>query len=330
MTTTYLSDETIRAYLRDLVRRLSAMTQPPQVICAVTQSGVELLKMFAVVVQDLQSQGHISIHLTRASLASFGKAADGQVMLDNLEESEIRGRSCLLIDSAVHSGRLMSLCRRRLLELGASDVFSYALVIKRSSQHIATFWGLMIAEVDRALFCMDQIPNNRLVSCSADQQQPVTLGLLDEDSSAHPPVITGVESMDRITWSDRLYDVRASTADQFTRTYLMDKAGAAIGYLTVHMEAGRKSLVIDELALDPAWRGQHLGGVLIRFACTLARHHDCKKIKLNAIADRVGFYTHNGFSVSPGRHPLTLDSETYHPMEKPLLHEPEDGYDPEV
>ena len=325
MTTTFLSDETIRSYLRDLVLRLAAMAHPPGVICAVTESGVELLTTLAEVIAELQPQG-----LANPVLASLGKNAADQIMLHQLPESEIHGKTCLLIDSAVHTGRLMNRCRRKLLDLGAAEIMSYALVIKRGSQHIATFWGLMIAEVDRALFSMRQIPNNRLASSDEHSQQPVTLTLLDEDSLALSPVVTGVTSMDRITWSDRLYDVKASASEQFTRTYLMHKAAVAIGYLTVHMEPGRKSLVIDEVALDTAWHGRKLGGIFLRFACTLARHHDCKKVKLNAIENRVDFYEGYGFKKSPGRSALTLDSETYHPMEKSILHEPEDGYDPEV
>lgn len=136
--------------------------------------------------------------------------------------------------------------------------------------------------------------------------------------------------MDRITWSDRLYDMKASVTDHFTRTYLMNKATQAIGYLTIHMEAGGKSLVVDEVALDKNWHRKRLGGVLLRFACTLARHHDCKKVKLNAIEDHVNFYEEHGFKRSPGREPLCLDRETYHPMEKPVLHGTADGYDPEI
>lgn len=325
MTTTFLSDETIHAYLSDLVLRLDAMAHPPDVICSVTESGVELLTSLIGVIAQLQPKG-----LANPALASFGKGENDQIILHEFAESEIQGKCCLLIDSAVHTGRLMNRCRRKLLDLGAAEILSYALVTKRGSQHIATFWGLMIAEVDRALFSMRQIPNNRLASSDENSQQPVTLTLLDEDSLALSPVVTGVASMDRITWSDRLYDVKASAAEQFTRTYLMHKGAVAIGYLTVHMEPGRKSLVIDEVALDTAWHGKKLGGIFLRFACTLARHHDCKKVKLNAIANRVDFYEGYGFKKSPGRDPLTLDQETYHPMEKSILHEPEDGYDPEV
>lgn len=325
MTTTYLSDETIRAYLRDLVDRLVAMDQPPQVICAVTQSGVELLRQLLPVVE-----AHGSPVLHRIGVASLGKDAADQLQLTGMSPGDVAGKCCLIIDSAVHTGRLMNRCHRKLVEFGAADVLSYALVIKRGSQHIPTFWGLMIAEVDRALFSMHEIPNNRLVSCSSQKQQPVVLALLDEAGAALPPVVTGVPSMDRITWSDRLYDIRASAADQYTHTYLILKAGCAVGYLTVHLEPGRKSLVIDEIALDQAWHGKKLGGVLLRFACTLARHHDCRKVKLNAIDAQVSFYVKYGFKESPGRSPLTLDSETYHPMEKSILHEPADGYDPEV
>jgi len=333
MNTYFLSDETICAYLRDLILRLAALEQPPELICAVTGSGVELLVLLGATIGKMQkadAEQLRALNLSSLISASVGKSANGQIVLQGLDEASVKGKRCLLIDSAVHTGRLMNRCQRQLVALGASDVMSYALVLKRGSMHIPTFWGVMIDEVDRALFSLKQIPNNRLASSAEHGQQAVTLSLLDDEIVSMAPVVSGVPSMDRITWSDRLFDVKASPMETFTRTYVMNKASIAIGYLTVHMESGRRNLVIDEVALDTSWQGRKLGGVLMRFACTLARHHDCRKVRLYAIDSAVNFYEGFGFKRSPGRTPLQLDSETYHPMEKSILHEPLDGHDPEV
>ena len=324
MTTYLLANETIDAYLADLVRRLGDLPEPPEVICAVTTSGLELLKALVRVTARFPDAS-----LSGAVLASLGEdpLRSGQVVVTGISESWVRGRKCLLIDSAIHSGRLMSGCHRKLTELGAGEIVSYALVLKRGSVFVPTFWSLMIQDGDRALFYLSEIPNNRLASSSSSEMQPISLHILDDQRAKCPLVVTGVESLDRITWEDRLYDQLASTSESLTRTYVMDRAGLTIGFLTPHIERRAQCLVVDEVALAPEWQGRKLGGVMVRFACTLARHYDCSKVRLNAIEEKVALYEKLGFSRCFDRQPLKLDGCAYHAMEKLLLRESHDCHD---
>lgn len=61
----------------------------------------------------------------------------------------------------------------------------------------------------------------------------------------------------------------------------------------------------------------------MRFADTLARHSDCRFVRLNAIENRVSWYRDHGYTVVSGKEPLLLDSERYVPMERRVLyHQP--------
>lgn len=325
MNTYFLSDATIDAYLLDLLRRLDLMANCPTMICAVTESGIQLLTQMTRLIAKSKSP-----KLLEVNAVSVGKTPEDEIRLLGCEEKDVEGAHCLLIDSAVHTGRLMKRSRKKLLALGAAEISSYALVMKKGSLHIPTFWGVMIDDVDRALFSLDEIPNNRLAGSDERGQQAVSISVLDEEACAKPPVKSGLDSIDRITWSDRLFDMVASPAEHLSRSFLLEKANEVIGFLTIHLEADSRYLVIDEVALDLAWQKKKLGGVLLRFACTLARHHNCKKVRLNGIEKYVSVYSGAGFKPIPGREKLKLNDEIYYPMEKTLLHAPLDGHDPEV
>ncbi|MGI8605367.1 MAG: GNAT family N-acetyltransferase [Verrucomicrobiales bacterium] len=325
MNTHFLSDATIDAYLKDLLDRLRLMGQPPDAICAVTSSGVQLLGRLTNLIA-----AENSCPLRSAVTLSFGKTAGSKLHVTGAPEEELKNKRCLLIDSAVHTGRLMNRCRRFLIERDAAEITSYGLVVKRGSRHVPTFWGMMIDDLDRAIFCLETIPNNRLLAGDAAGQHHVCMSVLDEVSVRSPLLKTDVDSIDRVTWSDRLFAMQSASKDRGVRTYVLEHAHGIIGLLSVHQEPHTGILVVDEVALDNAWKRKKLGGVLMRFALTLARHHDCRKVLLNAIENQVGFYRKLRFEEVPGADKLHLDEETYIAMHKAIIHEPEDGFDPEV
>jgi N-acetylglutamate synthase-like GNAT family acetyltransferase len=123
--------------------------------------------------------------------------------------------------------------------------------------------------------------------------------------------------MDRVTWGDRWFDMAES--EQNRCTYLLETAAGVIAYLTVHYD-GNSCLIADEVAVDVRKTKQGYGGVLLRFADTLARHHGCQKVRINAIKEQIDWYTRSGYALVPGRDPLPLDGEEYFPMERVVLY----------
>jgi N-acetylglutamate synthase-like GNAT family acetyltransferase len=109
-----------------------------------------------------------------------------------------------------------------------------------------------------------------------------------------------------------------ATGGQGRSSYLLLKKDEVLGYLTVHgPEDG--CLMIDEVALDKKYQGKHLGGVLLRFADTLARQSDCKFTRLYAISNQVEFYKRFGYRVLLAA-PVRLQDEEFILMEHALLH----------
>jgi N-acetylglutamate synthase-like GNAT family acetyltransferase len=178
----------------------------------------------------------------------------------------------------------------------------------------------MINETDRAYFFLKEIPNNRLDAGPSRPQPPVQLRRLSKGHLSKQPVISKVKSIDRLTWSDRLFQMQST--NETVCTYALEKAGNIVGFLTVHQD-GQDALSIDEIVVDITQREHGYGGVLLRFADTLARHSDCRAVRLNAIKDKISFYKGFDYQEIPGKDALLLDDEEYQPMERRVLyHQP--------
>jgi len=211
----------------------------------------------------------------------------------------------------------MSACAEYVLNNGAAELTSYSLVVKRSSSFIPTIWGLMTDETDRTYFLLDELPNSRLHAGAAGTLQPrVHLRRLEKSHVSRPPLVCGVKSIDRMTWGDRLYQMETSRGA--TCTYVLEQTSAVVGFLTVISEP--RQLTIAEIVVDPLAQGAGYGGILMRFADTLARQADCSTVSLNAIEARVPWYKGRGYNVSHTKGVLELEDERYQPMERQVLY----------
>lgn len=311
MITHHLGDEEVRAYLRDLVRRIRSCDPIPSIWCPLTDSGLTLLRpMIGILRKDAPELipliGVLGMAVENDGALRF---AGGNPNMD------LPGKHVLLLDASVHSGETMLKAQRKLWEHGAAGVCSYALVLKRGSRFIPSIWGVMIGDHDRAYFQMELAPNNRLTTHSNERHPFSHMRQLSAADIGAPPLLAGVASLDRATWGDRYYDMHES--DGLKRTYLLEARPGIVGYLTVRFG---DCLHVDEVAVDREYRGQGYGGVLLRFADTLARHSDCRAVQLNAISDRVRWYESFGYEVLSGRKTIRVEAETYVPMERQLLH----------
>ena len=115
---------------------------------------------------------------------------------------DFAGKNVFLFDGAVHSGSKIQNCARKILGLGATGICTYSLVLKHSSKFIPTLWGLSISDTDRAFFLLDSIPNNRLDAGPHQDSPPyVHIRALSENDLDIATVVSGVPSLDRVTWS---------------------------------------------------------------------------------------------------------------------------------
>lgn len=315
MVTYFLGGEEVAAYLRDFLERLSKFDPIPTVWCPMTPSGNELLDALL----DLVSESFPDLVEKVSVLPIQIDEKTDRIKFDAKNPSKIiSGKSVLIFDGAIHSGSTISRSVSKAVEYGAAEVCTYALVVKQRSIFIPTLWGVMIAETDRVFFLLDRIPNQRLQASGKRKPPFVHIQKLNDKHGTKPPVKCGVKSLDRVTWGDRLFDM--ATGEQDRCSYVLERRDGILGYLTVH-NTGPDCLAIDEVALSKDQQGKHLGGILLRFADTLARQSDCRFVRLHAIKKQISFYERFGYQLI-SQSAVRLDKEEYWPMERPLLHTP--------
>ena len=316
MQTTYLSKNEVCAYLRDLLERLRRMEHKPTVWCAITRSGQHLRDLMLDLIPEVwPAQDIEEMEITTAT--AWVEDGSDKVHIDSNDPTPFAGKHVFVFDSAIHSGRMMSICVREILRQGAATVTSYALVIKRGSSFIPTMWGLMIHHTDRAFFLLPSIPNQRLDTGS--HRRPTTavhFYKLNHDYEALPKITTGVASLDRVEWGDRWFDVQTNPERS---VYLLTSGTRTVAFLSVTI-VDDECLWIDELAADKTEQGKGIGGVLMRFADNLDRHANCHTVRLYAIADKIEFYENFDYTKVHSNKPLKLGTESYQLMQRTVLY----------
>jgi len=312
--TYFIGKEEALAYAKDLVVRLKALDSFPEVWCPITKSGTSIASLVRSI---LKTEGSpVRPQLLPISISRKDQEID--VLFHRGDPAaQIPGKSVLILDGAIHSGRTMIRCADEVTKYEPKDLLSYSLMMKASSCFVPTFWGAGIDETDRAFFLLDEIPNHRLDAENPEKKQrPVHIERLDERHRRVPPVTVEVDSMNRQTWGDRIYQMKVSPG---VHTYVLVRVGKILGYLTIRFSDDYMS--IDELAVDKGQRKHGYGGVLLRFADTMARQANCRTVRLNAISDKVPYYEGANYHKISNTDSIRLDdAEVYWPMERTVLY----------
>lgn len=307
MYTLYLGLEEVDAYLRDLAARFLALgDRRPAVWCTIGPSG-------AAIAQRLLNVAPALVDGTRIAPVNFDRRTR-EVTFEFDESAEIAGEHVLILDSSVHSGTTMHRIVRRVQEFDPASLSSYTLVLKRSSTFVPTHWGLMIGDYDRAYFLLDKLPNNRLNPKSPDCH----FRRLTDDDLDSAPVVSGVDSIDRVTWADRWYDMRSSERER--RTYLLESGKDLVGFVTFVTTADGTTLLVDEVVVDERFQGGGYGSALMRWAETMARQLRCSELRLWAIDDQVSFYERLGYEPTGQGDQMNLEGHTYELMRKKIIY----------
>jgi GNAT superfamily N-acetyltransferase len=321
MVTYFLSIDEVRAYLLDFLIRFQRLDPMPTIWCPITRSGKNLLRQIDILMKEYYPElaKKISVVYVEAKQNS-----PVRFVTENPRE-DINQKGVLLFDSAVHTGRMISECVAEAIKLGASHVSTYSLMVKRGSRFIPTFWGIMINDTDRIYFLLDEIPNLRLDAGPNKKDgipkkiHCVHIQRLCESLLKKTAIECGVDALDRVTWGDRHFDMVAGGHDECT--YVLQMGDEIVGYLTLHLSEPR-CLVITEIAVDKKQQGKNFGGILLRFADSLARQSNCVWVRLNAIENKIGYYEDFDYKTIPGRDPIQLDDIKYFPMEHKVIYHP--------
>ena len=141
----------------DLQARLTALGSDfPKIWFTLGLSGD---KISTVILKSLDPSFLADVTLVRAS---YDRKSNNITLRDGAGWPTFAEDPILLIDSAVHSGASMSMAADALYRNGAKNVISYSLIVKRTSDFIPNYFGMLIGEHDRALFQLERLPNNRL------------------------------------------------------------------------------------------------------------------------------------------------------------------------
>ena len=301
--TVFLAAEHVSAYLADFAGRLRGLkSEMPLVWCPLGPSGeaiaAQLLKHFPS--EDHERIQIVYLHYDRNTGTIKFEEAGAPEALSNV------GR-VLVLDSSVHSGATMLCAARTLRTCGVQRVCSYSLVLKRGSEFVPNFFGVAIDDHDRALFMLHEIPNNRLMPFG------VVRRLSQEDVRRVPQNLDcGLPSISKMTWGDFFYDVARGS-----HVFVYEDMDMIKALISFDLREGAE-LIVDAVAADRTCQGQGLGGHLMRWAETCARHARCQMMKLWAIEDGVGFYKRLDYEEVGEQ--LDLGDEQYRLMRRRLLY----------
>ena len=302
MNTVFISEEEVRGYLRDFIARLSQLDKGvPRVWCPIGPSGLRLAQVAMQLDADLASQTQVvPIVFDRSnSTVSFSN--------DRCPEEVVKGRSILLVDGSVHSARTISRAYAVLESLGPSDISSYSLVVRSGASMVPNFFGLLVGDHDRVHFLKQEIPNNRLLPFGRVR----TLAFEDLDK---PMVQTGEHFIDKFTWSDLWYEMRA---DRRRKTYLYERTGEIQGFVSFRVGKAR-GVLVDTLGVGRQHQRQGIAGALLRWVETLGRHRRCRSLSLWGVEQRREWYENRGFQARGSQ--MVLDGVKFYMMRKKLLY----------
>ena len=323
MYTHYLGNDEVKAYLRDLANRLLVLNQAmPRVWVPIGQSGIELTKEIEKVEPKLNT---FPVEIIPAQF----DRDNSQIDFEESAADKIKNQKVMVLDSSVHSGYTMQKVVQKVAAFGAGAICSYSLVLKQNSCFIPSFWGVTIGDYDRAYFLLPSLPNNHFLDPTVQHGQvrerppggPVAepyfhIRKLNKDDINKPPLKSGTISLDRGTWEDRYYEMKAHSE---RRTYVLEVGEIIAGYVSISREDNTSTLGIEAIAVDEKYQGRKYGGALLRWAETFARQANLKRIHLWSIDKELGFYKKYKYVDVMGEEPMFLINEKYFPMSKLVL-----------
>jgi GNAT superfamily N-acetyltransferase len=303
-----LSDDAVRRYGIDFVSRLESLgAQIPKLWITLGISGDKIAE---AITRDSPQSPALPQELIRVS---FDRASKNIIVRDGDHLPKFADKPILVIDAAIHSGSSMRHIVDSLFQNGIKDVLTYSLVVKKTSEFVPNYFGMIIEEHDRVFFQLDKYPNNRL-------RKALPFGSLrtlraDDISRVPNSLSVGVQSIDRMCFADLWYYVRT----QNSNVYVYELAGKIVAYLHFKYQSYGK-LFLDLIACDLTVQGLHIGSLLMRWAETFARSSKCLAIELWAIENRISWYADHGYEAIPGEILDLGPGEKYQKMSRRILY----------
>lgn len=318
MITHFLGTEEVAAYNLDFAVRLDQLGPNfPTHWFALGLSGRKVVDALINLLPQRRDQITLGIaHLDRESdEIRFSK----QTPFDAVS---LDGQVVLILDAAVHSGRSMFKMVKFAQAAGAREITSYALVLKRGSMLIPTYFGVVIDDKDRIYFDLDVLPNNRLAT-------PAPTGVLRAiiPQDLDRPIVDIPAPFVGLTIGDLIYDRETHGA----HVYVFEYAGEIVGLVSFRKIG--VTLFID------AWYGAKrirdgqklkIGGALFRWTETWARSARCERIELWAYEGANEVYDYLGFTPTESGWRYLGNGQRFRVMERKILYNIKVTDEPEI
>jgi len=303
--THFLGREEVAAYGSDFARRLANLKSDfPSKWFPIGLSGEKIAEVvYGFLPQEFKDK-------VEATTAYLDRKA-GEVKFDDpLTDVVFDEQPILLIDSAVHSGTTMLKISQHLSGLGAKNIISYTLMLKRTSTMIPTYFGILVGDRDRVYFQLDQMPNNRLCELPP-------FGVLRTVSKGD-----GGRKLHQLGEPFKDFSLGDLLYDQETKKYrpYVYEIGNDICGLVSFTRKKKHILFIDAWATSVDFQGRGIGGAMMRWAETWGRSNKCNLIELWAFDKAVPTYLKMGYAAVAGREMTLSPIHRYTLMTKKILH----------
>ncbi len=306
MHTWHVSNAVIDAYLRDFMARLEGLQRGPAVFptvwCPIGGSG-EILARRAMAILD---------PVRRASTVlcpvDYDRPAEKVLFRDDNDRGRIPGAHVLLLDSSVHTGWTMKAVRDTLASLKPEAITSYTLVLKRNSIYVPNYFGFIIDDSDRALFLLDELPNNRMMPVGSVRR------LLESDAE-RPALVTDNPATPVTNWSLLSYWLNT---DPTREVYVYELQERIVAYISFRTKPG-KELLVDAICVDRSHPDKRCAGWLLRWSETCARWADCRSVALPCLSGDVAACEGFGYHQVKGM-VLSVGTQKYQVARKPILY----------
>jgi GNAT superfamily N-acetyltransferase len=302
-----LSDDVVRRYGLDFVSRLESLG--PDIPKLWISLGISGDKIAQAIIEDSTSSPAMPEKIIRVSFDRNTK----QVLVrdeDALPTESVE--PVLVIDAAIHSGSSMRHVVDSLFSSGIKDILTYSLMVKKTSEFIPNYFGMVVEEHDRVFFQLEKYPNNRL-----RKKRPFgsLRAIRDEDVRREPSCLTtGVPSIDKTSLADLWFLAKT----QNSNVYVYEVDGKVVAFMEFKYQSYGK-MTLELIANDNSVRGLGFGSILMRWAETFARSSKCLAIELWAIEGRVPWYKDCGFEPVFGEN-VDLGTEKYQKMSRRILY----------
>lgn len=205
---------------------------------------------------------------------------------------DVRDKRILICYIRVDTGKTLEKLYKHALNLGAKDVATLSLVVRKGATVFPNFYSFVIGDNDNTFFLLEDYPPDLPPPYPPVNRLPKGIfRLLREDDIDKEWLFCKEPRIDKFSPADFLHQ---GALDYRYRTYIIDNGEKIVGLLHV-FDKSVDEVYIQYLAIDDSEKKKGYGSMLLDFMLEFCKFNNKKFISLNAFKEREDFYLNNGF-----------------------------------